>query len=142
MIFTKQNGIVVEFTDVELTQTLLRLEASNLRFCVGRDDVAFVNTGGSLLLLDSSWQIGRKLLESYLIGSDPTFPFTISFSLGSAAYTLGQALAGVGYVGPAITELSQVFMVQFGGSVFQGPQGEQGFRGSREPRGRLQTLTL
>ena len=68
MIFTKQNGIVVEFSDVELSQTLLRLEASNLRFCLGRDDVAFVNTGSSLMLIDASWQIGRKWLESYLIG--------------------------------------------------------------------------
>ncbi len=114
MLFTKHSGVTVEFSDVELAQALSRLEAGNTRYCLGHDDVALVNTGGGLLLIDASWQIGRRLLEQYLIGSDSTFPFQIAFSLNSQSYTLAQALSGVGYVGhPVVTELSQVYMARY-----------------------------
>ena len=131
MLFVKHNNQTVEFSDAELAQSLSRLDASNSRYCLGHSDVAFVNTGGGLLLIDASWPTGRRLLEQYLIGSNTTLPFGISFSLGSASYTLAQALAGVGYVGlSTIAELSQVFMAKFGGSAFQGPPGENGLDGA------------
>ncbi len=74
MIFTKHSNVVVEFSEIELAQSLSRLEASS------RDDVDFVNTGGGLLLIDAAWIIGRRILEQYLIGSDSTLPIGITFS--------------------------------------------------------------
>ncbi len=122
MLFVKHNNQTVELSEVELAQNLSRLEASNSRYCVGHSDIAYVNTGGGLLLIDSSWPTGRRLLEQYLIGADSTFPFKITFSLGSTSFTLAQALAGTGYIGFSnITALSQVFMASFGGSAFTGP---------------------
>ena len=135
MLFTKHSGVVVEFGDVELAQALSRLEAGNTRFCTARDDVVFVNTGGGLLLLDSSWHIARRLLEMYVVTANSTFPFQISFVLNSASFSLAQALAGAGHVGPTITELGQVYMAKYGGSAFVGATGADGADGAQGAQG-------
>ncbi len=135
MLFTKHSGVVVEFGDVELAQALARLEAGNTRYCVARDDVVFVNTGGGLLLLDSSWHIARRLLEMYVVTANTTFQFQISFVLNSASFNWAQALAGAGHVGPTITELGQVYMAKYGGSAFVGATGAQGAVGADGAQG-------
>ena len=135
MLFAKHNRVVVEFSDVERAQSIARLEAGNSHFCLGHEDVAFVNTGGGLLLIDASWPSGRRLFEQYLIGADSTFPFGITFSLGSTSFTVGQALAGVGHVGAVVAELSQVFMASYGGSAFVGPPGPTGPAGADGAQG-------
>ncbi len=107
MLFTKHSGVVVDFSDVELAQGLSRLEAGNTRFCAARDDVVFVNTGGGLLLVDASWHIARRLLEMYVVATNSTFPFQISFVLNSTSFSLSQALLGAGHVTPTVTALEQ-----------------------------------
>ena len=129
MLFTKHSGVVVDFSDVELAQGLSRLEAGNTRFCAARDDVVFVNTGGGLLLVDASWHIARRLLEMYVVATNSTFPFQISFVLNSTSFSLSQALLGAGHVTPTITALEQVYMAKYGGSAFVGADGAQGHQG-------------
>ena len=120
----------MDFSDVELAQALSRLEAGNTRFCAARDDVVFVNTGGGLLLMDGSWHIARKLLEMYVVSTNGTFPFQISFMLNSVSFNLASALAGAGFVRSSIVEeLGQVFMAKYGGSAFIGEAGEAGENG-------------
>ena len=114
MLFTKHSGVTVVFNDVKLAQARARLAAGNTRFCAARDDVVFVNTGGGLLLMDGSWHIARKLLEMCVVSTNGTFPFQISFMSNSVSFTLGQALAGAGFVrSPIVEELGQVFMAKY-----------------------------
>ena len=105
----------VQFSDGELSQTLTRLQTQNKSYCLGLYDTAHVRVGGALLLLDVGWPTGRRLIESYQVGADTTFPYGIKFTLGQATYTLNQALAGAGYVGEANPTLSQVFMALHNG---------------------------
>ena len=107
----------VSWTQSELAQTLTRLESQNQSYCLGNYDTAHIRVGGSLLILDIGWPVGRKLIESYQIGSDTTFPHGIKFTLGQARYTLNQALAGASYVGHATPTLAQVYMGLYSGGA-------------------------
>ena len=106
----------MSWTQSELAQTLARLESQNQSYCLGNYDTAHIRVGGSLLIVDVGWPVGRRLLESYQVGSDTTFPHGIKFTLGQAGYTLTQALAGAGYFGPSST-LAHVYMGLYGGGA-------------------------
>ena len=109
MLLTLHSGQQVEFADVELAQILVRLQAQNQSYCLGEHDTAQIRVGGGLLIVDTAWTIGRRLVEGYQIGSDSTFPFGIKFTLGQAVHTLYQALAGSGYVGLGQPTLAEVY---------------------------------
>ena len=115
MILILHDSRTVQFSDSELSQTLTRLQAQNQSYCLGLYDTAHIRVGGALLVLDVGWPIGRRLIESYQVGADTTFPYGVKFTLGQAAYTLNQALAGAGYVGEANPTLAQVFMALHNG---------------------------
>ena len=117
MELTLHNSTTVSWTQSELAQTLLRLEAQNQSYCLGSYDTAHIRVGGALLILDVGWPVGRKLIESYLIGSDATLPYGISFTLGQAQYTLNQALAGASYVGHTTPTLAEVYMGLYSGGT-------------------------
>ena len=82
MLLTLHSGQQVEFADVELGQILVRLQAQNQSYCLGEHDTAQIRVGGGLLIVDTAWTIGRRLVEGYQIGSDSTFPYGIKFTLG------------------------------------------------------------
>ena len=113
MFLILHDGRQVEFTEQELGSTLSRLQALDQSYCTGSYDVAHIRVGGSLLLLDVGWVTGRRLLESFAIAQDLSRPFGLRFSAGSAQYSLEEALSAAGYVGAAVTELSQVYMAMF-----------------------------
>jgi hypothetical protein len=62
--------------------------------------------------VDTSWHIGRRLVETYTVVSKASFPFGVAFQQGSSMFTLAQALAGSGYAG-AVDELASVYMAQY-----------------------------
>ena len=113
MFLTLHNGQQVEFPDVKLAQTLIRLQAQNQSYCLGEHDTAHIRVGGGLLVVDTAWTVGRRLVEGYQIGSYSTFLYGIKFTLGQAVHTLYQALAGSGYVGVQQPTLAQVYMGLF-----------------------------
>ena len=117
MELTLHDSRTVSWTQSELGQTLTRLESQNQAYCLGNYDTAHIRVGGSLLVVDVGWPVARRLLESYQVGADTTFPFGIKFTLGQASYTLNQALAGAGYVGHSNPSLAQVFMGLFSGGA-------------------------
>ena len=46
MFPTLHSGQQVEFPDVELAQTLIRLQAQNQSYCLGEHDTAHIRVGG------------------------------------------------------------------------------------------------
>ena len=74
MLLILHDQRTVEFTTSELAQTLTRLQAQNQSYCLGLYETAHVRVGGALLVVDVGWPIGRRLIESYQIGSETTFP--------------------------------------------------------------------
>ncbi len=87
MELTLHDSRTVSWTASELAQTLTHLEAQIQSYCLGNYDTAHVRVGGSLLVLDAGCPVGRRLLESYQIGEDTTFPSGLKFTLGQATHT-------------------------------------------------------
>ena len=113
LLLTKHDGTVVEFPLAELAQTLAHLVAGGNTRCQGQSGVTLLSAGGTgLLLVDTSWHIGRRLVETYTVVSEASFPFGVAFQQGSAMYTLAQALAGAGFAG-AVDSLASVYMAQY-----------------------------
>jgi hypothetical protein len=114
LLLTKHDGTIVEFPVAELAQTLAHLVAGGNTRCQGQSGVTLLSAGGTgLLLVDTSWHIGRRLVETYTVVSEASFPFGVAFQQGSSMFTLSQALAGAGHVTGAITDLAQVYMAQY-----------------------------
>jgi hypothetical protein len=113
-LLTKHDGTIVEFPVAELAQMLAHLVAVGNTRCQGRSGVTLLSAGGmGLLLVDTSWHIGRRLVETYTVVSEASFPFGVVLQQGSSMFTLSQALAGAGHVTGAITDLAQVYMAQY-----------------------------
>ncbi len=102
MLLTLHDKRTVEFTASELAQTLTRLQAQNQSYCLGLYHTAHVRVCGSLLVMDVGWPIGRHLIETFQVGTDPTFEHNVKSTMGQSAYTLNQALSGSGYVGSTV----------------------------------------
>ena len=113
LLLTKHDGTIVEFPLAELAQTLAHLVAGGNTRCQGQSGVTLLSAGGTgLLLVDTSWHIGRRLVETYTVVSEASFPFGVAFQQGSSMFTLAQALAGAGYAS-AVTDLASVYMAQY-----------------------------
>ena len=106
----RYDGTIIPYASSELAAMLTRLIAQGQTSCIGNDDVAIVRVGSvGLLLVDVAWIVGRRLFELYLPTSDSTMPFGLRWQLqNQGAYTLTQALAGSGYGGGTVTDLSPV----------------------------------
>jgi hypothetical protein len=113
ILLTKHDGTIVEFPVAELAQALAHRVAGGNTRCQGQSGVTLLSAGGTgLLLVDTSWHIGRRLVETYTVVSEASFPYGVAFQQGGSMFTLAQALAGAGYAG-AVTDLASVFMAQY-----------------------------
>jgi len=113
LLLTKADGVVVEFPLAELAQALAHLVAGGVTRCQGHSGVTLLSVGGTgLLLVDTSWYIGRRLTETYTVVSEASFPHGVAFQQASSMFTLAQALAGAGFAG-AFTDLAQVYMATY-----------------------------
>ena len=88
MELTLHDSRAVSWTQAELAQTLTRLDSQGQSYCLGNYDTAHIRVGGSLLVVDVGWPVGRRLVESYQIGLDATLPYGLRFLLGQAVHTL------------------------------------------------------
>jgi hypothetical protein len=94
LLLTKHDGTVVEFPVAELAQTLAHLVAGGNTRCQGQSGVTLLSAGGTgLLLVDTAWHIGRRLVETYTVVSEASFPHGIAFQQNPSMFTLAQALA-------------------------------------------------
>jgi hypothetical protein len=116
LLLSKHDGTIVEFPTAELAQALAHLVAGGNTRCQGQSGVTLISAGGTgLLLVDTSWHIGRRLVETFTVVSEASFPFGVAFQQGSSMFTLSQALAGSGYAG-TVDDLESVFMAQYSSS--------------------------
>jgi len=115
----RYDGTIVPYASSELAAMQTRLIAQGQTSCIGNDDVAIVRVGSvGLLLVDVAWIVGRRLFELYSPTSDSAMPFGLRWQLqNQGAYTLTQALAGSGYAGGTVTDLSLVHMLLFTGAA-------------------------
>jgi hypothetical protein len=114
LLLTKHDGTIVEFPTAELAQTLAHLVACGSTRCQGQSGVTLLSAGGTgLLLVDTSWHIGRRLVETYTVVSEASFPFGVAFQKVGSMFTLSQALAGAGHATGTVTDLAQVYMAHY-----------------------------
>lgn len=99
LLLTRADGTQVSFSDVFLASVLSSMLASGQSY-THREDVAIMNAGVGLLLIDTRTSFGWKIAEQFEIVSAPTNAFNIGFVNGAQVLDLNSALAAVGYAGP------------------------------------------
>ena len=80
MKITNTVGKVLTYTNDFIETVLLQLNASNNYYTTGDDDIIFIKTGSTkVLLLDYTYHINRTIFQNYTINENTINDYSLEF---------------------------------------------------------------
>ena len=83
---TNSEGNILNYTNELIETILLQLNSSNNYFTAGDDDVIFIKTGSTkVLLLDYTYHINRNIFQNYNINENTINTYGLKFVLNNTS---------------------------------------------------------